>query len=433
LGLTISQTTVANGGSGAAQTVLITGTESLQIDTAIAAGTINASGMSTRTATTVGLQMDAGFTATAAIPGQTITGSSGLDTLRGSTGADVINAGAGNDTVHGSTGADSIDAGDGTDTYSTVAAQIAANIQGAGTGTSTGVAINLGATAVTAAAVNFAMGGTIGLSASSTSLAAGTVQYVFGTQSNFNATTTSTLTNFENITLAGDGNNYVVGSATANGIVGGGGIDIIDGGAGNDTITGGAGADIIDGGADNDVLIGGAGIDSITLAAGGSDTVVFGTQSGATATVLAANANNVTAGFLGGAGAGADILSFGTGAAAATTVNTAVITTLAFDANAAAVGTAINGAEGDVAAQRIVVIKAVTGGTLTAGGLEAGLANSDLTGAGYVVVVNSATSATIYYDGDFNAGTDGTALVVVGAITGTALDTLALTNLLYGA
>jgi Ca2+-binding RTX toxin-like protein len=267
IGLTISQAT-----GGSAQTVNVTGLESLTVDTAIAAGTINASGMTVAAVGDAGLTMGLAFTATTAIASQTITGSGKVDVLRGSTGADVINAGAGADTVHGSTGADSIDGGDGTDTYSTIAAQVAANIQGAGTGTSTGVAINLGATAVTAAAVNFAMSGTIGLSASSTSLAAGTVQYVFGTQSNFNATTTSTLANIENITLAGNGNNYVVGSATTNVIVGGTGIDIIDGGAGNDTITGGNGADR---------LTGGSGVDIFYWAA--TDAAGMATETGSTA------------------------------------------------------------------------------------------------------------------------------------------------------
>jgi Ca2+-binding RTX toxin-like protein len=260
IGLTLSQAT-----GGAAQTVNVTGLESLTIDTAIAAGTINASGMTVGLATDAGLTMGVGFTATTAITGQTITGSGKVDALRGSTGADVIDAGAGNDTVHGSRGADSVDGGEGTDTYSTTASQVAANIQGAGTGTSTGVAINLGTTAVTAAAINFALGGNNGLSAASTSLAGGTVQYVFGTQSNFNATTTSTLTNIENITLAGNGNNYVVGSATANVIVGGTGVDHINGGAGNDTITGGAGAD---------VLTGGTGTDTFVFATGASGIVV---------------------------------------------------------------------------------------------------------------------------------------------------------------
>ena len=102
LGIANSATAVAAGGSGAAQTVNIIGTESLTIDTAIAAATINASGMGARLATTAGLTMGAAFTATATIPGQTITGSGGVDVLRTSTGTDTVDGGAGNDTIHGS-------------------------------------------------------------------------------------------------------------------------------------------------------------------------------------------------------------------------------------------------------------------------------------------------------------------------------------------
>ena len=43
VGLSITQTTVAGGGSGAAQSVVITGTEDITIDTAVAVATIDAS------------------------------------------------------------------------------------------------------------------------------------------------------------------------------------------------------------------------------------------------------------------------------------------------------------------------------------------------------------------------------------------------------
>ena len=85
VGLTISQTTVAAGGSGAAQSVVITGSEDITIDTAVAAATIDASGLSARLATTPGLVMSTIATATTAMPGQTVTGSSGADTIFGST------------------------------------------------------------------------------------------------------------------------------------------------------------------------------------------------------------------------------------------------------------------------------------------------------------------------------------------------------------
>lgn len=261
IGLTISQAT-----GGAAQTVNVTGLESLTVDTAIAARTINASGMTVVAATDAGLTMGAAFTATTAITGQTITGSGKADVLRGSTGADVIDGGAGADVIHGGTGADTIDGGAGIDTYHTTGL-VGNTIEGTGTGTSTGVVVNLGATALTNANVLATTGQD--LSGALTSVAAGQIAYVFNGSAPTNTTAVKTLTNIENVTLAGNGINYVVGSDAANVIVGGTGVDSIFGGAGNDTITAGAGADVINVGSGTDTVVfataAGNGIDAITL------------------------------------------------------------------------------------------------------------------------------------------------------------------------
>lgn len=249
IGLAITQ---ASG--GAAQSVIINGTESLTVDTAIAAGTINASGMTVAAATDAGLTMGVAFTATTAITGQTITGSGRVDVLRGSTGSDNISAGAGNDAIHGNRGSDTIDGGAGTDTYHTTNL-VGANIEGSGSGTSTGVVINLGSTALSNA--NVLANSTQNLSGNLTSVAAGQIAYVYGASAPTNSSVVKTISNVENITLAGDGINYVVGSDAANSVVGGTGTDYIDGGAGNDTIAGGAGAD---------TLVGGAGVDTFQYA-----------------------------------------------------------------------------------------------------------------------------------------------------------------------
>ena len=107
VGLTLSQVT-----GGAAQSVVITGTESLTIDTAIAAGTIDASGMTVAAVNNAGFTMSnsvgpdgANSTATTA---RTITGSGGVDVLRGSAGNDVISGGAGADSLFGGAGDDTI-------------------------------------------------------------------------------------------------------------------------------------------------------------------------------------------------------------------------------------------------------------------------------------------------------------------------------------
>ena len=116
---------------------------------------------------------------------------------------------AGNDVLAGSTGAD-IDGGDGTDTYAMTAAQIAANIEGAGTGTSVGLAVNLGATAVTGAAVLVATGKNL---TAGGSLASNTVAYTG--ELSTNSAVVDTLTSIENVTPTA-GVHYVMGSAGKN-------------------------------------------------------------------------------------------------------------------------------------------------------------------------------------------------------------------------
>ena len=130
--------------------------------------------------------------------------------------ADTITGGAGNDVLAGSTGADTIDGGDGTDTYAMTAAQIAANIEGAGTGTSVGLAVNLGATAVTGAAVLAATGKNL---TAGGSLASNTVAYTYTGELSTNSAVVDTLTSIENVTLATAGVHYVMGSAGKNTIV----------------------------------------------------------------------------------------------------------------------------------------------------------------------------------------------------------------------
>ena len=251
IGLSISQTSVLAGGSGAAQTVNFLGTEDIVVDTAIAAGTISAAGMSARLSTTPGLVMSTIATATTAMPGQTVTGSTGADTLYGSTGADSLTGGAGNDILVGGKGADTIDGTSGSDTVSTEG-MVAANIEGAGTGTSTGVVVNLSDKALTNVAVLNAVAQN--LSGAITSVPAGATAYVFNNVLNTNAATVDTLLNIDNVTLAGNGINYVVGSDTANTVTLGTGNDTVSTGKGDDTIVGIAGDNTLDAGAGDDTF-----------------------------------------------------------------------------------------------------------------------------------------------------------------------------------
>ena len=220
LTLTATQTTVLGGGSGAAQTVNITGSEDIVFGGAVAVGTINASGMSARLPTTPGLVMNA----TGHTLAQTITGSSGADTIVGSTKTDTLSGGAGNDTFAGGLGADSIDGGTGTDTVTTANMVGGAGaLEGAGGGTSTGVVVNLGSTAATAATVLSKTATSDVLSGSLSSAAAGSIAYLFNASAPTNAATVKTVTGVENVTLDGNGENYVIGSDGANVIIGGSG------------------------------------------------------------------------------------------------------------------------------------------------------------------------------------------------------------------
>jgi Ca2+-binding RTX toxin-like protein len=243
LGISASATATAAGGSGAAQSVLFTGTESFAVDTAIAAGTIDASGLGARLTTSAGLNMTANDGHTKA---QTITGSGGVDTIIGSKKADTISLGAGNDSVTPGLGADTIDGGAGTDTVIFTNANntdtLGAALEGAGTGTSTGLVINLGATALTNS--NVVGTSTQSVQAGITSVTTGQVAYLYGDTIPTNSSAVKSLTSVENITLAA-GINYVIGSAGANTIVGGSGVDTIVAGNGADSIQGAGGNDVI--------------------------------------------------------------------------------------------------------------------------------------------------------------------------------------------
>ena len=98
--------------------------------------------------------------------------------------------------------------GTGTDTVIYTGNATAANIEGSGTGTSTGLAINLGATALTNA--NVLGTSTQSLAGSLTSVTTGQVAYLFGASAPTNSAVVDTLTDVENVTVT-DGINYIAG------------------------------------------------------------------------------------------------------------------------------------------------------------------------------------------------------------------------------
>jgi Ca2+-binding RTX toxin-like protein len=194
----------------------------------------------------------------------------------------------------------------------------------------------------------------------------------------------------------------------------------VSGGAAVDTIIGGAGADVIAGGAEADNITGGAGIDTLSGEAGADKFIMTGIKT-------AASANNITD-FLGD-GTGQDLFHFDkadltgiSSAAAAGTANTALHAAQLTDSASGTIDAAIDAATGTTSGQQIVILAGGSAaGTMTAAELEAGLKASDLTGAGYLVVGDSATAARVFFDTDFDDGVDGTGLALVSTVTGTVL------------
>jgi Ca2+-binding RTX toxin-like protein len=211
-------------------------------------------------AATVALTLKAssiGDSLTGGTVADTITGGSGNDTLTGLAGGDSLVGGAGDDSLDGGVGADVVSGGDGNDTYAFGTA-VGANIEGTGTGTATGIVVNLGSTALGSVGV-FATTGKY-LSGGLSSVAANSVAYLFGTDSASNSSVVDTLSSIENVSGSA-GDDYIVGSSSAN---------TITGGAGADSLTGGASADrfVVAAAADSNTT---NGVDRITDFAGGTD------------------------------------------------------------------------------------------------------------------------------------------------------------------
>ncbi|SDY45461.1 peroxidase family protein [Nitrosomonas sp. Nm33] len=177
------------------------------------------------------------FSATTLTGITSISGNGGNDILIGSTGNDTINGGAGNDTINGGAGDDVILV-PGTSGFDTIDGGVGSDqIQA----TANDVVIGLSSLA---GVEEISSGGFTGVRIAGTS-AADTLD--------FSATTLTGITS----------------------ISGNGGNDILTGSAGNDTINGGWGRDTITGGAGDDFLNGGTGFDSFVFntAGFGNDTI----------------------------------------------------------------------------------------------------------------------------------------------------------------
>jgi Ca2+-binding RTX toxin-like protein len=230
-------------------TLVLTGTETIATTvSSTALSSVDASGMGEG-----GVNVDG----SASLVATTVTGSNNNDTLISGSGSDSVNAGTGDDSVTGGIGNDSLSGGEGndtvvagvgsdvlagdagTDTVSATGWTISTTTDG-GSSAVTGLAINIGSSAVTASTINTAMSDD--LNAEILSLAAGQLGRL-GTTATVSSRVTS-LTSIENVT-GSSGADFINGSSSANEINGGDGADYIIAGGGSDTVSGGAGADII--------------------------------------------------------------------------------------------------------------------------------------------------------------------------------------------
>jgi Ca2+-binding RTX toxin-like protein len=176
--------------------------------------------------------------------GISVTGSTSADSITGSPQADTIIGGIGADTLNGGAGSDVL-------TYADVTGATSHSLTNV-----SGMAINLSASAVTAAdvaaaAVAAAGGGAIvlggGAAEAGSPLAAGTVGYLATTAANSTITMVrDTVSNFE-VVIGSALGDVIYGSTAAETITGGAGVDFISSGGGDDTITdyGTGGTDVI--------------------------------------------------------------------------------------------------------------------------------------------------------------------------------------------
>lgn len=196
----------------------------------------------------------------AGVGNDSVAGGLNADEMYGRDGNDTLRGGGGNDSLFGGDDSDTttddvLDGGDGNDTISGGMFGSDVSFGGAGDDTIyTGLGINVA-------------DGESGIDTLDTT--AWDEAYAIDLVTGATNYAGESYLNFEHL-ITGDGNDTLVGSASANRIQSGVGNDSIDGGSGNDTLDGGAGNDTLNGGGAGDSLIGGAGIDSM-VGGGGND------------------------------------------------------------------------------------------------------------------------------------------------------------------
>ena len=193
------------------------------------------------------------MTVTGGSGNDSITGGAAADSMVGGAGADTITGGAGGDTISGGLGADSLVGGDGTDTLTLGAV----GVTDGGGSVNTGYVVNLSSSAITAATIAAQMPATNVLNSDTSTVATSTVTHLGGTTATVSSRV-DTLSSFENV-IDSTGNDYIVGSSSANTITTLGGTDYISAGSGDDTIVMSSFLTTAD------TIVGGAGTDTLTI------------------------------------------------------------------------------------------------------------------------------------------------------------------------
>ncbi len=227
----------------------------------------------------------------------TITGSSSDDTIDGGAGDDILNGGDGDDTIIGGAGADENNGGNGTDTvsYATSAAEIYIHLgdlaqnEGDATGDTFNSIERIEGTAfndeiIADSSANTIIGGagddTIsGLDGDDTLYGGDGADTIYGNAGDDLIDTGAA----NDIAFGYEDDDTILLGAGDDYALGGSGNDLIEGGVGEDELHGHSGNDVLKGGADDDLLYGDDGDDTIEAGSGddfmlggaGADTFVF--------------------------------------------------------------------------------------------------------------------------------------------------------------
>jgi Ca2+-binding RTX toxin-like protein len=159
-----------------------------------------------------------------------LKGMAGHDTLNGKGGSDILIGGAGNDQLQGGNGNDALNGGTGNDMLDGGAGMDGAVYD----------------TIASAVSIDLSKQAEFGFLGAQNTIGAGL----------------DTLTGIENVT----GTSYadtLIGSSADNLLTGGGGHDQLSGNGGNDILLGGSGNDLLIGGIGHDILDGGTGVDTL--------------------------------------------------------------------------------------------------------------------------------------------------------------------------